>query len=79
MALYNHGRSHPPKTDRRRRVYAWAVLVLCVLLAPLLAIGAVQSWARLPDELGAALILTVVSAVTVLGAGAALTILVRRP
>ncbi|WP_127474484.1 hypothetical protein [Microbacterium sulfonylureivorans] len=78
MALYNHGKSRPPRTERRRAGYAWVVLVFCVLTAPFVVVGAVQSWSRAPVALIDALIFSAAAVLMLVGVAAAIVALVRR-
>ncbi|MFF2269483.1 hypothetical protein ACFVTZ_14555 [Cellulosimicrobium cellulans] len=74
MALYHHGRSKPPRTQRRRRRYAVATLLFCGLLAPFTVLGAVRGW--LAGEVVDALGLTMVSVLCLVGVASAVWALV---
>ena len=68
--LLNEGRKRPPRTPRRRRLWAWIVLVVSLALAPFLIAGVVERWA-LGDLLGG-VAMTFASGLAVLGVVVAL-------
>ncbi len=43
-ALKELGRRNPPRTDRRRAVWAMTVLAFCAALAPFMVVAAVEQW-----------------------------------
>jgi hypothetical protein len=69
-ALFAYGRSKPPRTRRRRVLWACVVLGFCAGLAPFVLVGVVEQWVG-GHGIGV-LLMVLIAALLLFGVGAAI-------